>query len=69
MAGPPIDPSAAHYVQMMGAHRRGLVRHGPLVLVALGLAIAVGLASPDRAPTQDPPAAASAKEARAAGAL
>ena len=36
------------YFQRMAAHRRGLVRHWPLVLVAFGAAVAIGVASPDR---------------------
>jgi hypothetical protein len=36
------------YFRLMAAHRRGLVRHWPLVLVAFGAAVAIGLASDDR---------------------
>ena len=38
----------AWYFRLMAAHRRGLVRHWPLVLVAFAAAVAIGLASPDR---------------------
>jgi hypothetical protein len=38
----------AWYFQLMAAHRRGWVRHWPLVLLAFGVAVAIGLASPDR---------------------
>jgi hypothetical protein len=64
MVGPPIDPSAARYVRMMTDHRRELVRQWPLVLVAFGVAIAIGVASPDRSephPDGAPSAATKAK--------
>jgi hypothetical protein len=38
----------AWYFQLMAAHRRGLARHWPLVLLAFVVAVAIGLASPDR---------------------
>ena len=64
MAGPPIDPSAAHYVRMMASHRRELGRHWPVVLIALGVAIAIGLASPDRSKPHPVVDLASAVKAR-----
>jgi hypothetical protein len=55
MVGPPIDPGAAHYVRMISAHRREVGRHWPLVLIALGIVIAIGVASPDRSKIHAPP--------------
>ena len=42
----------AWYFRLMAAHRQGLVRHWPLVLVAFVAAVAIGLASPDRSTPQ-----------------
>ena len=45
----------AWYFQLMAAHRRGLVRHWPLVLVAFAAAVAIGVASPDRSTPRTAP--------------
>lgn len=48
MASRGHSSSEAWYFRLMAAHRRGLVRHWPLVLLAFGVAVAIGVASPDR---------------------
>jgi hypothetical protein len=53
------NPNEAWYFQLMADHRRGLVRHWPLVLVAFVIAIVIGVLSPDRStPNRGQPAAA-----------
>ena len=42
------SPTEAWYMRRMAAHRRGLVRHWPFVLLALAIAVVIGLLSPDR---------------------
>jgi hypothetical protein len=64
MLPPAPNANEAWYRRRMAEHRQGLARHWPLVLVALGVAIAIGVVSPDRsrpdrAPA--PPAAADVK--------
>jgi len=49
------------YFRLMAEHRRGLVYRWPLVLVALGVAIIIGVLSPDRSRPHAPhPSARSA---------
>lgn len=42
------SPNETWYFEQVAAHRRGLVRHWPLVLAAFGVAIVIGVVSPDR---------------------
>lgn len=48
MPAPAPNANDALYRRRSAAHRRGLVQHWTLVFVALGVAIALGLISPDR---------------------
>jgi len=42
------------YAQLMTGYRHGLARHWPLVLVALAIAVVVGVLSPDRSKSDAP---------------
>ncbi len=42
------DPNEAWHHRRMACRRRELGAHWPIVLLALGMAIAIGLTSPDR---------------------
>jgi hypothetical protein len=58
----------AWYAGLKAAHRRGLIRHWPRVLaayvVAVGVAIVVGVLSPDRSQPHAPSPPAPAEAAR-----
>jgi hypothetical protein len=46
---PPVANSyEAWYARLRAGYRRGMARHWPLVLVALVIAIVIGVLSPDR---------------------
>jgi hypothetical protein len=48
------DSYEVWYAQLMTGYRQGLVRHWPLVLVALAIAVVVGVLSPDRSKPDAP---------------
>ncbi|HLZ74914.1 hypothetical protein [Phenylobacterium sp.] len=58
------SPVEAWYMRRMAAHRRGLVRHWPFVLVALAVAVVIGVLSPDRSKSSPPPPPAPAAAVR-----
>jgi hypothetical protein len=58
------DPTEAWYIRRMAAHRRGLTRYWPLVLVAFAAAVVIGLLSPDRSRPPASPSPAPAATVR-----
>ncbi len=62
MPTPDPDANESWYRARMAAHRRGLVRLWPLAFVALGVAIVLGIVSPDRSKPSPLPHAAAASE-------
>jgi hypothetical protein len=54
------SPTEVWYRRRMAEHRRGLVRHWPWVFAALGVAVVIGLVSPDRSKPHAPQASAPA---------
>ncbi|WP_394762706.1 hypothetical protein [Phenylobacterium sp.] len=61
---PPHTPTEAWYRRRMASYRRGLAACWPVVFIALGAAIAIGLISPDRSQPNGGAAPASAENAR-----
>jgi hypothetical protein len=64
MTPPGHSPTEAWYMCRMAQHHRGLVRHWPLVLVALGVAVILGVLSPDRGKPSPSPSPAPAAKVR-----
>jgi hypothetical protein len=48
------SPTETWYIQLMTAHRRGLTWRWPIVPAALGVAVVIGVLSPDRSKLQAP---------------